>query len=159
MCAMDARSAPKIGKIIKRARERKRMSQAEAAAALSVSRSALNAWENDRAYPRSSIGAIEALYGISLDSEPEPEPAIPKNLLKEIMTTDGLTPEQRQAVIAAVEETLAKERGETAPPARRPAPAPAPEQRRPASLSGWRAPGRAPRGHGRAGPDGGPPRA
>lgn len=74
MCDMDASSAPKIkiGKTIKRARERKRMSQAEAAAALGVSRSALNAWENDRAYPRSSIGAIEELYGIALDGEPEP---------------------------------------------------------------------------------------
>ena len=74
MCAMDASSAPKIGRIIKRARERTRMSQAEAAAALGVSRSALNAWENDRAYPRSSIGAIEELYGIVIDGSPEPEP-------------------------------------------------------------------------------------
>jgi transcriptional regulator with XRE-family HTH domain len=75
---MDARSAPKIGRTIKRARERRRLSQAEAAAALGVSRSALNAWENDRAYPRSSIGAIEELYGIVIDSEPEQqEPEIP----------------------------------------------------------------------------------
>lgn len=75
---MDARSdAPKIGKMIKRARERKRMSQAEAAEALGVSRSALNAWENDRAYPRSSIGALEELYGITIDGEPE-RPAEPE---------------------------------------------------------------------------------
>jgi transcriptional regulator with XRE-family HTH domain len=71
---MDARSAPGIGKTIKRAREKKRWSQQEAADRLGVSRSALNAWENNRAYPRSSIGAIEALYGISLDGEPEPPP-------------------------------------------------------------------------------------
>lgn len=77
MCGMDAQGAPKIGKTIKRARERKRMSQAEAAVALGVSRSALNAWENDRAYPRSSIGAIEELYGISLDGGPEPDPDLP----------------------------------------------------------------------------------
>lgn len=74
MCVMDASSAPKIGRTIKRARERKRMSQAEAAAQLGVSRSALNAWENDRAFPRSSIGAIEELYGIVIDGEPEPPP-------------------------------------------------------------------------------------
>lgn len=81
---MDAQSAPKIGKTIKRARERRRMSQAEAAAALGVSRSALNAWENDRAYPRSSIGAIEELYGVRLDGEPgqpeEPEMPTPAEL-------------------------------------------------------------------------------
>ena len=129
MCAMDARSAPKIGKTIKRARERKRMSQAEAAAALQVSRSALNAWENDRAYPRSSIGAIEELYGISLDTDPEPEPAIPKSLLREIMETEGLTDEERVAVIAAIDKTLAKERGEAASSA----PEASAEQRRPAS--------------------------
>lgn len=46
------------------------MSQAEAAEALGVSRSALNAWENDRAWPRNSVGALEQLYGISLGGEP-----------------------------------------------------------------------------------------
>lgn len=73
MCVMDARNAPPIGKMIKRAREKKRWSQQEAADKLGVSRSALNAWENDRAYPRSSIGALEALYGIAIDDEPEQE--------------------------------------------------------------------------------------
>lgn len=136
MCGMDAmRSAP-IGKTIKRARERKRMTQAEAAAALRVSRSALNAWERDRSYPRNSIGAIEELYGIDLDDapEPEPEPAIPRSLHREIMATDGLTDDERQAVIAAVENTLARERGGRAasPPAARGAPA-EPERWRPAS--------------------------
>lgn len=111
MCGMDANSAPKIGKTIKRARERKRMSQAEAAAALQVSRSALNAWENDRAYPRSSIGAIEELYGIRLDGEPEPAPEISRALLRAIENEDGLTPQERQAIIDAVRETLATERG------------------------------------------------
>ena len=77
MCGMDASSAPKIGRTIKRARERKRMSQAEAAAQLGVSRSALNAWENDRAYPRSSIGAIEELYGIVIDEPEPPTPDLP----------------------------------------------------------------------------------
>jgi transcriptional regulator with XRE-family HTH domain len=110
---MDASGrAPRIGKTLKRARERKRMSQAEAAEALGVSRSALNAWENDRAYPRSSIGAIEELYGISLDDEPEQRPAVPPGLLREIMNTEGLTMERRLAVIAAVEATLAREQGE-----------------------------------------------
>lgn len=61
----------RIGTKIRRARERKRMSQAEAAKALGVSRSAVNAWENDRAYPQSSIGALEDLYGITIDDEPE----------------------------------------------------------------------------------------
>jgi len=36
----------------------------------------------DRAYPRSSVGAIEELYGITLDDEPEPEPHRPRDRLK-----------------------------------------------------------------------------
>lgn len=112
MCAMDARSAPKIGRIIKRARERRRLSQAEAAAALGVSRSALNAWENDRAYPRSSIGALEELYGIAIDGEPEPGPSVPPGILLAIMNDESLTPGQRQALIAMVGELLSTAPGE-----------------------------------------------
>ena len=66
---------PRIGTRIRRARERKRMSQDGLAAALGVSRSAVNAWENDRAYPQNSIGALEDVLGISLtdgDSEAVP---------------------------------------------------------------------------------------
>lgn len=128
MCGVDVQSAP-IGKLIKRARERKRMSQAEAAAALKVSRSALNAWENDRAYPRSSIGAIEELYGIVIDGDPVPQSAVPPSLLRAIAEADDLTDEEKVAVIAAVDETLARERGERTPSASRTAA----ERRRPAS--------------------------
>lgn len=58
---------PRIGTMIRRARERKRMSQEDLAHLLGVSRSAVNAWERDRAYPRNSIGALEEILGISLD--------------------------------------------------------------------------------------------
>ena len=61
-----------IGTKIRRARERKRMSQDELAAAVGVSRSAVNAWENDRAYPRNSVGALEDILGIDLYSPPAP---------------------------------------------------------------------------------------
>jgi DNA-binding XRE family transcriptional regulator len=47
-------------------------------------------------------------------AEEEPEPAIPQSLLREIMETEGLTDEERVAVIAAIDNTLAKERGERA---------------------------------------------
>lgn len=99
---MDApRSAP-IGKAIRRARERLRMSQADAARALGVSRSALNAWENDRAYPRSSIGALEELYGVSLDDDaPEPVPALSEKTKKQMR--DELGDEVASALIAHAE--------------------------------------------------------
>lgn len=65
-----------LGTRIKRARERMRvsghyMSQQELADALGVSRSAVNAWENNRAHPRSSIGALEAILGVTLTGSPD----------------------------------------------------------------------------------------
>ena len=68
---------PPLGTMIRRARERKRLSQRELAAEkLGVSRSAVNAWERDRARPQSSIGALEQVLGIRLDGTPEPEPEL-----------------------------------------------------------------------------------
>lgn len=127
-----ASDPPTLGTRIRRARERARLSQEELATAVSASVRAVGDWENDRRKPRNRLGALEEVLGVSLEGEPEPEPAIPKSLLREIMNTDGLTPQQRQAVIGAVEETLARERGAAGAPA--PARAdPQPERRRPAS--------------------------
>lgn len=66
-------TTPRIGTMIRRARERKRMSQKELAAELGVSRSAVNAWENDRAWPQNSIGALEEVLGVSLTGAAGPE--------------------------------------------------------------------------------------
>lgn len=59
-------SQPRIGTRLRRAIERKRMDQADVARALGVSRSAVNAWVNDRTYPRNAIGALEELLGVDL---------------------------------------------------------------------------------------------
>ena len=72
-------ATPRIGTTIRRARERKRMSQKKLAEELGVSRSAVNAWENDRAWPQNSIGALEEVLGISLGEEPEPGELRPEN--------------------------------------------------------------------------------
>lgn len=68
-----AREQPRIGRKLRRAMERKRLDQTEVAEALGVSRNAVNAWLNDRAYPQNSIGALEELLDISLDEEPPSE--------------------------------------------------------------------------------------
>lgn len=68
VCCMA--TEPRIGTRLKRARERLRMSQADVADALGVSRSAVNAWETDRAYPRSAVGALEQLLSVRLTDEP-----------------------------------------------------------------------------------------
>ena len=120
--------ATEIGTKIKRARELRRWTQKQLADALKVDRKTVDNWENGRTLPRSSIGALEDVLGMRLDDDPEPQPAIPKSLLRDIMNTDDLTPEERQAVIAAVERTLARERGGTDPSP--PAPQPQAEARR-----------------------------
>lgn len=130
-----AQNPPSLGARIRRARERAQLSQEELAKAVGASSRAVGDWENNRRKPRNRLGALEDVLGVRLDDEPEPEPAIPRSLLREIMETDDLTQVERQAVITAVEKTLAKERGasgsyapagDAAGPARL-------EQRRPAS--------------------------
>jgi DNA-binding XRE family transcriptional regulator len=62
-----------IGLKIKRARERLRITQEELARAVDVSQKTIDNWENDRSYPRSAIGALEAHLGPL--TEPIPDAA------------------------------------------------------------------------------------
>jgi transcriptional regulator with XRE-family HTH domain len=59
-------SRPRIGAIIRDAMEREHMDQIQLARALDVSRSAVNAWINDRAWPMNRIAALEDLLGIKI---------------------------------------------------------------------------------------------
>lgn len=89
-----------IGTTIRRARERKRLRQQDVAEKLGVSRATYDAWENDRAYPRSSIGALEELLEVDLSGArngQQPEaPEIPEHLQRKI---DALPPEERDYVM------------------------------------------------------------
>lgn len=60
-------SRPRIGTTIRRARERLHMRQQDLAAAVGVSRTTVDAWENDRTWPKNRLGALEELLGISVD--------------------------------------------------------------------------------------------
>lgn len=123
---------PSLGTRIRRARERRQLSQEELAAAVGASSRAVGDWENDRRRPRNRLTVLEDVLGVNLGDEPGPQHLIPKSVLRAIENADGLTPEERQAVIENVERTLATERGEAAASA--PAPAARPVRRRPASL-------------------------
>ena len=70
-----------IGTRIKRARERKRWTQRQLADALGVNAKTIDNWENGRTAPRSSIGALEQVLGVSLDSGPAREPGPLDDLL------------------------------------------------------------------------------
>lgn len=98
-----------IGVRIQRRRQALGMDQERLAALVGVSRSAVSNWERGRHFPQRHLGAVEEALGISL-AEP---PAIPRNLQRamdnlvdEIGHTPGLTPGEREAVIAALEEQL-----------------------------------------------------
>src|SRR5512135_2645858 len=66
-------SQPRIGARIRRARQHLGMSQEQLAARIGASRSAVNAWERDRAWPR-NIVRLEEVLGVSLEAEAEPGP-------------------------------------------------------------------------------------
>lgn len=61
------------------------MTQGDLAKLLGVSRSAVNAWENDRMYPQGSIGALEEILGISLGDDNGDEPAAPSRSAEEAL--------------------------------------------------------------------------
>jgi transcriptional regulator with XRE-family HTH domain len=66
-----------LGTRIRRARERKRWSQVQLAAALGVGTRSVGRWERGEAIPRSSLGALEAAltpYFTVNGGTPEPPP-------------------------------------------------------------------------------------
>jgi transcriptional regulator with XRE-family HTH domain len=122
---------PAIGTRIKRARERKRWTQKRLAGLVGVSQKTIDNWENGRTEPRSSIGALEEVLGVSLTGEPAPRPVISGDLMAAIMDDPELTESERRVVIDAVEAQLARERAQRGASA--PAPAAGPGQQQPAS--------------------------
>jgi transcriptional regulator with XRE-family HTH domain len=122
---------PAIGTRIKRARERKRWTQKRLAGLVGVSQKTIDNWENGRTEPRSSIGALEEVLGVSLTGEPAPRPVISGDLMAAIMDDPELTESERRVVIDAVEAQLARERAQRGASA--PGLAAGPGQQQPAS--------------------------
>ena len=89
-----------LGTRIRRARERKRMSQEDLARALGVHRVTVGQWETDKASPRNSIGALEEILGVSLaEPEPEPEPEIDLSEVSLEDVWDKLDPAMQEALL------------------------------------------------------------
>jgi predicted XRE-type DNA-binding protein len=57
-------SRPRIGALVRDGMERQHLDQIQLAEALEVSRSAVNSWINDRAWPLNRIAALEDLLDI-----------------------------------------------------------------------------------------------
>ena len=100
--------------------ERKRMNQAQLATAIGVSRSAVNSWINDRAYPLHSVGALEEVLGVSLEDEGSYEP-ISDDLRRKIVDALPGDIEAQRRVIGLLEETLQRTNGDDFPAEERPA--------------------------------------
>ena len=123
-------------------------SQPEMARLAGISQSTVNRWSRGKVQP--GYGAVRKLavavwprhpglarelveasgYAWAEPAEPPPQPTVPERLRREIMSEPGLTDDEREAVLRAVERQLLIERGawgQSAPP-----PA-GPEQERPAS--------------------------
>lgn len=100
---MDGMAADtRIGTTIRRARERKRWTQQQLADAIGVNIKSVDNWENGRTSPRSSIGALEDVLGISLGDDEAP--VIPPDLQRRI---DALSPDEQAYVI----DRLTRRRG------------------------------------------------
>ena len=63
-----------LGKVIARARHRKKLTQAELARKLGVNRATVINWEKGTHFPQRHLGAVEEVLGISLEGY-EPQPA------------------------------------------------------------------------------------
>lgn len=100
---------PAIGTKIKKARERLRWSQKRLADEVGVSQKTVDNWENGRTQPKSSIGALEEVLGITLTgSQPEPDAGqrdAPEDAaLAEFENDERIRPEERLAAVALIRE-------------------------------------------------------
>jgi transcriptional regulator with XRE-family HTH domain len=70
------RPHPPIGPLIRRGRERRRMTQEQLAEAVGVTARTVSSWEQGRRLPKNRTGALEEVLGVSLDGaeDPMPEP-------------------------------------------------------------------------------------
>lgn len=84
-----------LGTRIRRARERKRWSQAQLAAALGVGTRTVGSWERGEAEPRNAIGALEDVLGVDLTSDSQPDPD------REKLVSLDIDPEVKRRLIEA----------------------------------------------------------
>ena len=123
---------PKIGAQIRRARQLLNMRQQDLADKLGVSRSAIDGWENNRAYPQRNLARLEQVLGIRLDGTPVPEEPADEwekeweRWERSVLTSPHLPPDVAAAIVsdarAARDEHLAA--GRAVPSDRSPSPAP-----------------------------------
>lgn len=94
--------ARELGARIRSAREAAGIDQDALAAAVGVSNATVRNWENGRAYPRDSIGRIEAVLGITLRDTGGHEPRLSDASHAQILAELGRRDADKDARIAAI---------------------------------------------------------
>src|SRR5215472_8226629 len=97
-----------LGTRIRRARERLRWTQRRLADEVGVSVRTVNDWENDRTEPRSSIGALEDVLGVSLDDEEDRQARAISGELRRLIAEQLDDEEDRRFVIGVLEGTITR---------------------------------------------------
>ena len=84
-----------LGTRIRRARERKRWTQEQLAAELEVGPRSVGRWERGEAVPRSSIGALEQVLGVSLADDDDQDPN------EDVLRTLDMEPQRLSRLVEA----------------------------------------------------------
>lgn len=137
MSTEDAAARSKrVGAVIRRRRQALGWEQRELAGRVGVHVNSVQKWESGTHYPGRKLGKLEAVLGIRLDGEPEPEPDIlPEGLRDDIRAV--VQDKERAAVVESLVEAAL--RGEPLPSRRRrAAPLALPSAPPPARLPGAR---------------------
>lgn len=79
------------------------MRQEDLARKLGVSKSSVANWESGKHFPKRKLGAVEAVLGINLDSEPEPDPEPVAERTREAFINAGWSPERADYFVAIIE--------------------------------------------------------
>jgi transcriptional regulator with XRE-family HTH domain len=85
-------AGPQVGARIRRARKEQRLTQSELAEKVGVSRSAVDAWENNRSYPKRYDVALEQVLGITLDGPAAVAELEPQDEWEAAVLSDGDLP-------------------------------------------------------------------
>lgn len=102
-----------LGEQIRRLRETRRWTQGQLASLLGVSEKTVGNWENGRNDPRSSLGALQELFGRQLRADAEPSDVDEVDDVERAIRASGLHKWRQTAVLSAYELHLQQQRAES----------------------------------------------
>lgn len=102
-----------LGEQIRRLRETRRWTQGQLASLLGVSTKTVSNWETGRNDPRSSLGALQELFGRQLRADAEPTDVVTEvDDVERAIRASGLHKWRQNAVLSTYELHLQQQRAE-----------------------------------------------